>query len=211
MRCSSRNRVQEAIGDLTSALRGKPDDARLRASRGRAYQRLKRYELAIADLETALARDPDQPIARDSLMACCNNRALELAKGPESTRDPQRVLFQARRAIELLPDESLPLNSLGVAQYRAGRYAQAITILEQSLAAGAGQSDACDLFFLAMAHHRLGHREEARRCLDRATAWLARPPALTPAQLNELASYRTEAEAVLAGPAGELPVDVFAP
>jgi tetratricopeptide (TPR) repeat protein len=207
----SRNRVEEAIDDYTNALRGKPDDARPWASRGGAFERLNQYDLAIADFEAALARDPDQQMARLHLVLCCNARAQELATGPESARDPQRVVFLVRRAIELSPGQSLSLNSLGVAQYRAGRYAEAITTLEQSLAAGAGRSDAFDLFFLAMAHHRLGHREEARRCLDRATAWLAHPPALTPVQLNELASYRTEAEAVLAGPAGELPVDVFAP
>jgi hypothetical protein len=26
-------------------------------------------------------------------------------------------------------------------------------------------------FFLAMAHHRLGHREEAKKWLDKAVAW----------------------------------------
>jgi WD40 repeat protein/tetratricopeptide (TPR) repeat protein len=168
------NRFQEAIDDFTSALRGKPDDARLWASRGRAFERLKQYDLAIADLEAALARDPDQPMARLYLALCCNNRVQELAAGPDSARNQERVLFLARRAIELSPEGSLSLNALGVAQYRAGRYAEAVTTLEQSLAAGAGQSDAFDLFFLAMAHHQLGHREEARGCYERAVRWLDR-------------------------------------
>jgi WD40 repeat protein/tetratricopeptide (TPR) repeat protein len=169
-----RNRLQEAIDDFTSALRGKPDDARLWASRGRAFEHLKQYDLAIADLEAALARDPDQQMARLYLVLCCNNRAQELSTGPRSARDPQRVAFLARRAIELSSGQALSLNSLGVAEYRAGRYAQAITTLEQSLAAGSGQSDAFDLFFLAMAHHQLGHREEARGCYERAVRWLDR-------------------------------------
>ena len=38
---------------------------------------------------------------------------------------------------------------------------------------------------------------------------MGHPTALTPDQLKELASFRTEAEAVLAGPPGELPADVF--
>ena len=74
--------------------------------------------------------------------------------------------------MDLAPGEAISLNTLGVVQYRAGQYAEAIATLERSLAAGRGQSDAFDLFFLAMAHHRLGHREEARTEFDRALRWL---------------------------------------
>ncbi len=111
-----RNRLQEGIDDFTRSLRERPDDAHLRASRGRALQSLKHYESAIADLEDAVARDPEQPAVRESLAFCCNNRAWELATGPESTRDPKRALFLARRAVELAPGQSIFLNTLGVAQ-----------------------------------------------------------------------------------------------
>ena len=61
-----------------------------------------------------------------------------------------------------------------------------------------------------MAHHRLGHREQGRRCFDRAIAWLTHPGALSGEQAKDLTAFRAEAESVLAGPAGELPDDVFA-
>ncbi len=62
----------------------------------------------------------------------------------------------------------MSLNTRGVVLYRAGQYADAVKVLGKSLEAGRGQFDGFDLFFLAMAQHRLGHREEARECLDRA-------------------------------------------
>ncbi|MGD0039111.1 MAG: protein kinase [Isosphaeraceae bacterium] len=205
-----RSRFQEGVDDFTRALRERPDDAHLRASRGRALQSLKQYESAVHDLEAALARDPQQPFARESLALCCNNRAWELAASPESILDPQRALVLARRAIELSPGQAMYLNTLGVAQYRSGQYAEAITTLERSLAAGAGQSDAYNLFFLAMAHHRLGHADQARACFDRAVRWLRAQKSLLEQDTKELTEFRTEATAVLAGPAGEPPADVFA-
>ncbi len=205
-----RNWLQEGIDDFTRGLRERPDDAHLRASRGRALQSLKHYESAIADLEAAVARDPEQQDARESLAMCCNNRAWELATGPELTRDPQRALILARRAIELSPGQAIYLNTLGVAQFRAGQYTEAITTLERTLTAGAGQSDAYDLFFLAMAHHRLRHREEARGCYERAVRWLREQKSLLAEQSQELTAFRAEAQPVLAGLTGELPADIFA-
>ena len=62
-----------------------------------------------------------------------------------------------------------------------------------------------------MAHHRLGHREEARGCYDRAVRWLGEQKGLPAEYAKELAGFRAEAEAVLAGPADDLPADVFVP
>jgi hypothetical protein len=105
----------------------------------------------------------------------------------------------------------LPPNTLSVFQYRVGQHAEAIATLERSLAACGGQTDAFDLFFMAMAHHRLARRSEARAAYDRAVRWLWEQKSLSEQYAKELAAFRAEAEAVLAGPAGELPDDVFAP
>jgi tetratricopeptide (TPR) repeat protein len=53
--------------------------------------------------------------------------------------------------------------------YRAGRYREAIGRLEEAFTLGKGTHPflAFDGFFLAMAHHRLGHAEEARDRLAR--------------------------------------------
>jgi hypothetical protein len=68
-----------------------------------------------------------------------------------------------------------------------------------------------DLFFLAMAHCRLGHRAEARECYDRAVRWAGEQKSLSEPFVRELAAVRAEAEAILAGATGELPADIFAP
>ena len=62
-------------------------------------------------------------------------------------------------------------NTLGVALYRAGRYAEAVDVLERSLAKKVGTVDGFDLFFLAMAYHDLGHPGHARTCFDQAVRW----------------------------------------
>src|SRR5262249_32921797 len=144
------------------------------------------------------------------LAMCCNNRAWELATGPESHRDPDRALVLSRRATGLAPGRATFLNTLGVVQYRAGQCAEAIATLQQSLKEGRGLSDGFDLFFRARARPGLGHRAEARADLDRAVRWLRDARNLSEQSTQELAAFRAEAEAVLAGSASELPADVFA-
>jgi WD40 repeat protein len=171
------------------------------------------YEPLIADLETALVRHPDQRRIREHLAHYYNHFAWGLVIAPGSTCDSQRALSLARRAVELDPTQGYYLNTLGVALYRAGRYAEAIAALKKSLAANRGQIAAFDLFFLAMAHHRLAHRAEARDCFDRAVRWLSEQTNLPDQDTKELANFRAEAEAVLglASPGGELRADMFAP
>jgi tetratricopeptide (TPR) repeat protein len=140
-----------------------------------------------------------------------NNLAWLLVTGPEPLRNATEAVEHARQAVRLAPGEQVSLNTLGVAHYRAGKYAEAIVTLEKSLAAGKGQFDAFDLFFLAMAHHRLGHRALARGCFDRAVRWVGEQKNLPAQYVKELAAFRAEAEAALASPSGELPADVFAP
>ena len=91
-----------------------------------------------------------------------NNIAWLLVTSPESLAKPDRGSRTCATSRPTDAGGTGHLNTLGVALYRAGEFAEAITTLEQSLAVGKGQFDAFDLFFLAMAHHRLGHRIEAR-------------------------------------------------
>jgi serine/threonine protein kinase/WD40 repeat protein len=140
-----------------------------------------------------------------------NNLAWELATGPTGMRDPERALELARRAVAQAPAAAVYLNTLGVAQYRAGQYVESVATLEKSLAAGRGASDAFDLFFLAMARHRLGEAARARAEFDRAVQWRRDHPEQPDHHRTELDAFQAEARALLNGPSPELPAEVFAP
>jgi Tetratricopeptide repeat len=89
------------------------------------------------------------------------------------------------------------LNTLGATLYRAGRFEYGIRKLEEGIQLRGGASFPQDCVFLAMAHHCLGHHDEARRWLDRlrehksstdlAQSWLE----------LEIRLLRSEAEAVI--------------
>jgi tetratricopeptide (TPR) repeat protein len=59
---------------------------------------------------------------------------------------------------------------LGAALYRAGRYDEAIVSFDKAAKGYPLRAD--DWSFLAMAHHRRGHSDEARRCLARGEHWI---------------------------------------
>jgi tetratricopeptide (TPR) repeat protein len=210
------NRFREALTDFSAASARRPLDAHLRAYHGVCLFIQKQYAPALDQLESAFQTDPETVRAildrthRFRIDEIVNLEARRLAKGAEPRRDPVLAARLAAFAVALSPGEPSSLNTLGVALYRAGRFAEAIETLGKSLEAGKGQSDGFDLFFLAMAHHRLGHDAEARACYDRAVDWLGEQKSLSERDAKELADFRAEAESVLAGIGGEWPADVFA-
>ena len=99
------------------------------------------------------------------LDAVLATRACSLS--PDPPVDPGRLVALAER---MSKGETgwLPY-VLGLAYYRAGRHGEAIRSLERSARGGPKwHANALNWPVLAMAHHRLGHREEARRFLDAA-------------------------------------------
>jgi tetratricopeptide (TPR) repeat protein len=75
------------------------------------------------------------------------------------------ALRQSETACHLLPTDGPYRTALGIAQYRAGQYRQALATLEQ--ADPLRQAASAHLAFLAMTHHQLRHKEEARATLAR--------------------------------------------
>ncbi len=98
---------------------------------------------------------------------------------PNSGADPARIVSLAEKAIAKSPkgqgyvnQDHWHINQLGSALYRAGRFKEAVERLTEATKLNAHPYRSNMLhtwFFLAMAHHRLGHADEARRWLDKAT------------------------------------------
>jgi serine/threonine protein kinase/WD40 repeat protein/tetratricopeptide (TPR) repeat protein len=206
----SLGRFDEALGDLNEAIRSRPGNAHFRTVRGDLYRALNQTEPAIADLELSLAQRPDQYSVRELLARCLITRAIELSTGKTAPVDHRRAVCYARRANELLPDDSLFLIRMGAVLYRDCRYAEAVATLERGLAGKRGQDDAYARFFLAMARHRLAQESEARADFERAERWLAENPQAGPKFARDLARIRDSAAAVLAGRPAELPENAFA-
>src|SRR5205807_1222557 len=65
------------------------------------------------------------------------------------------------------------LTEQGALAYRTGRFHESVPFFEQSLRANSKPGAAVvNWLWLALANHRLGKAEEARRWLDKAQAWL---------------------------------------
>jgi len=151
--------------------------------------------------ERAVAHDPKLPRRHQVQL---NNLAWYLVTAPVPTaRNPIRGLELALRAVSLAPSSWETCNTLGVAYYRNARWDEALRALETSISRTRGVN-AFDGFFLAMAHWKLGHADEAHDWLLRSEEWrLCHQP-----ENVELLRFRAEAERLIgvwANPRREAP------
>jgi uncharacterized protein HemY len=125
-----------------------------------------------------------------------NHAAWFLATCPEAKfRDPRRAIELANKAVALGPKEGNFRNTLGVAHYRAGEWKPAMEALKESMDLRKG-GNSFEWFFLAMAHWRLGEKDEARQWYDRAVEWMEK----NKPQDEELRRFRDEAKELLNDP-----------
>jgi WD40 repeat protein/serine/threonine protein kinase len=81
------------------------------------------------------------------------------------------ALAQAETACRLAPDQGSYRTTLGLAQYRLGKYIEAAGTLRQAVRLDESQRQGptpVPLSFLAMAHYRLGHKDQAHEMLERS-------------------------------------------
>ncbi len=142
------------------------------------------------------AADPyRKALELESEDAAVNNLlARFLATSPEPRwRNAALAVRLAKKAVSAKPESGNNRNTLGVAYYHIGDDKAAIAELETAMSMKEG-GDSLDWFFLAMAHWRLGDRDQARTWFDRAVQWMDRHKAHD----EELRRFRAEAEAMLA-------------
>jgi WD40 repeat protein len=162
--------------------------------RGRFHHEAGRFAEALRDWREAVAKQPDRALF-------CNDLARLYVVGPEPLRDARAAVPLAEKAVKLQQGAWGYVNTLGIAYYRASRYADAVAALRKSLAGGTGAADAANLYFLGLCHHRLGDATRAGDFFERAKAWHARyADRLTQEEADELRGFRAEAEAALARP-----------
>jgi eukaryotic-like serine/threonine-protein kinase len=209
----------EALGELARLTQ--------EAQRAEELARSGRWDLAAAMFGKFVEQDPGNRLLRymhiQSLAAAGDNsgvrRACEdlLAKfgkgtdswiyvlAPDSVADPEVPVHLTRTTLSQLTPQSEKiakcrgLKKLGAALYRAGRYEEAIRHLDESLEALDGADPPRVFAFLAMAHHRLGHRDEAKRWLGKLAAYRPKDGPEFSWDDVEIRILRREAEALILG------------
>jgi len=101
-----------------------------------------------------------------------NNVAWVLLIRPDNAlHDPLEAIELAQRAVALAPDSAECLNTLGMANFRSGRWEAALVSFEKAIIVRSKTSlepDCYYLFQLAMVHQKLGHPQGAQLWFRRA-------------------------------------------
>jgi serine/threonine protein kinase/tetratricopeptide (TPR) repeat protein len=191
---------EKAIGFFESLVNEFPQDAAYRGELAIGYDMLGRL---LADrgmtpgAGAALKQAAIQyraSLERAPTLCILNNFAWFLATCPEkSLRDRAEALEVAKRAISVGTEWGESWNTLGVAFYRNGQYDKAIETLRKSMELRAG-GDAFDWFFLAMAYHQKGDKDEAEHWYGRAVRELGQVDAYI---YEPIYQYHAEAAALL--------------
>jgi tetratricopeptide (TPR) repeat protein len=151
-----------AASEFAQASELQPGDAplwRYRAMAHLAAADLDAYRRTCAAMVERFEKTEDRTAACNVLYACVLRE--------DALADRSRLLPLARVAADVWHFGTW---TRGAALYRAARYEEAVQCFEA--AAPVYRPRAWDWCFLAMAHHRLGHAAEARRCLAEAARWI---------------------------------------
>jgi WD40 repeat protein/serine/threonine protein kinase/tetratricopeptide (TPR) repeat protein len=184
-------RYKEAEAALNEAIKLRPEHGWFWVLRGSVYADMGQWAKASADFAKATeCREPHEAawysramlhlqdgnlggyreVCSDMLRRFDTGATWTCTLSPNSGVDPARILRLAEAVLAKSARNHWHVNQLGVALYRAGRFEQAVERLIEAteLSADPYRSNMIHTwFYLAMAHHRLGHADLARRWLDK--------------------------------------------
>ena len=154
----------EAIAELRQAIGLAPDHASSHSNLGVALRHRGQIDEAIGEFREAIRLAP-------AAAEFHNGLAWTLVMFPQNPRrDNAEALEHARKAVELAANAGHCFNTLALAEYRSGHWAESLAASERSLALKKG-GDACAWFLLAMAHWQKGDKDKARTWFDTAVGW----------------------------------------
>ncbi len=120
-------RYEDAVGYYTRAINqiAKPDARHWSYfyARGTSYERLKKWNLAEADLQTALKLAPEQPLVLNYLGYSWIDQGRNLKQG----------MALIEKAVKLKPDDGYIVDSLGWAHFRQNNFKEAVKWLERAV------------------------------------------------------------------------------
>jgi tetratricopeptide (TPR) repeat protein len=130
-----------------------------------------------------------------------NNASWDIVRRPDAKpKQYELALNQAETVCKIVKENGDYVNTLGIAQYRMGRYADALATLTKSEKLNAANdgslSHAADIAFLAMAQYQLGKNDEARVTLGRLREVMKHP---NQAKNAEAQGFLREAEKLIEG------------
>jgi tetratricopeptide (TPR) repeat protein len=167
------------------------EDSKHWAHRTRAliYCKMGRHDEAESDLEAALRATKSD----DKCWITLNDMAWSICMSPaQKPRAIHYALEWSEKSVRL-KSTGTNLNTLGVAQYRAGQFREAIESLTKSHELDGEKIAGFNLFWLAMAQWQLGEKEKGRELFQQAITWTEK----NQPKDEELAHFRTEAEQLL--------------
>jgi Tfp pilus assembly protein PilF len=146
--------------------RSRRNRAQALAANGGFLAAIKNYEAAVRQYRLAIEVDPNSPFAN-------NNYAWFLVTCPDTDyHEPNAAIEMALRATELVPEEGLFWNTLGVSYYRAGSWDKALAALEKSSRYLGDDGLGFNAMFIAMSYWQKGDYEEANCQFDLALQWM---------------------------------------
>ncbi len=135
----------------------------VRYAAGRTDEARAWYRRSLAEHRLRLQLDPDWRAHADLALFLVSCPLLEFC-------DAKEALRLALRAKELCPAGDDCWRHLGLAHYRNGNWREAIVSLQESL--HRRPKSVSDSFFLAMAHHQLGEKNQAKEYFQRGVEWM---------------------------------------